>query len=152
MSDSDFSLQTNGWGGFLLSATRRVSSFTMNLLGASSLFDAGTAYEWEDNNTLTTSVGFPYRTIGTDTLLGNISVTYRDAIVLAGQPLQHDAYTTMTVDYTGLEGGGLLGSTLFDTDMDTLEVAGDLTPVPLPAGMVLMLSALGMLGLRKRFR
>ena len=150
VSSAGMSLQTQGWDGMLLQANRLLASITMNLVAASSLFDAGTAYEGDPNNTDTTLVGFPYRAIGLDTLIGEVVVTYRNAIQLAGQPIQGDAYTTMVVDYTGLQGGGLLGSTLFETDMDTLAVAGDLSPVPLPAGMVLMLSSLGLLGLRAR--
>ena len=58
----------------------------------------------------------------------------------------------MSVDFSGLWGGGLLGSMAFETDLDTLRVAGDLTPVPVPGGLPLLASGALLLGLARRFK
>ena len=104
----------------------------------------------DPTNTIGTDWGFPFRVEGGDPLTGEIVVTYENGLHVAGQTRASDTFTKMTVDYSGLEGGGLFGTTIFKTDLDELAVPGDLSAVPLPAGMPLLLLAFGTLGLVHR--
>jgi len=126
---------------------------TFALQGAS-LFDATIADELlgSTESTPGSSFGTPFE-FRFNPPMGNVAVTYSGAVNLTGQAAFNDLFTTMTVDFTGLVGGGFTGSSNYFTDMDTLLVAGDLipvAPVPLPAGLPLLLAGLGGLGLLRR--
>ena len=125
-----------------------------------SLFDALPDNEGTPNNTPGSLFGFPVNFfVGTDPE-GTVAVTYSGAVNLAGSPAAGDLFTTMMLDFSGLTAGGFMGSTLFETDMDTLAVAGDLyapgvvvqepSPVPLPAALPMLLAGLGGLSLLRR--
>lgn len=141
------------WAGFEMTTTRLLTSLSFQLAPASSIFDVSRLNEWEVGNTPTTGIGFPFEIYaGGDLLQGAITATYSGIVNLAGRVADGDAFTNMLIDFSGLSGGGFLGSMSFRTDMDTLAVAGDLTPVPLPAGLPLLLAGLGGFGMIYRRR
>ncbi len=130
-----------------ITATRLVSSLLFQLASADSIFDMRGILEGRPGNTPTTKRGSAFQIdSGGDALVGDINVTYSGIVNLAGLPAMGDAFTDMLVDFTGLTGGGFLGNLGFFTDMDTLAVAGDLTPVPLPASLPALAIGLGALG------
>jgi hypothetical protein len=121
-----------------------------------SLFDVSSADELQgqSGSTVGSSFGFPFRFTFGDPQ-GDVNVTYSGAVNIVGQAAVGDLYTTMTVDFSGLVGGGFTGSAVYQSDQDTLRVAGDLrpvtiAPVPLPAGLPLLLVGLGALGFARR--
>lgn len=142
------------WDGFDLTATSLLTSLSIDLTSASSAFDISTAYDPDPLSTLGSSFGFPFEIYsGGAALLGSIAVTYTGIVNLANSVAAGDLFTTMTIDFTGLSTGGFLGEMSFRSDIDTFEVAGDLSPVPLPASLSFLLIGLGGLGLaRKRSR
>lgn len=142
-----------GWDGFRLTTERAVTSMTFFAATANAIFDILRINDGEEGATYSTKWGFPFEIYGGDPGEGDIRVTYSNAVVLAGHPQGADAFTDMTVDFSGLEGGAFSGSLFFNSDLDTLAVAGDLAPVPLPAGAPLLLAALaGLAALRRRAR
>lgn len=120
-----------------------------------SLFDITSADENQSdpNSTDGTSFGFPFEYVS-NAPTGTTIVTYSGAVNIQGEAAKGDIYTTMTVDFTGLDAGGFTGSSVYRADQDTLRVAGDLAPlassVPLPAALPLLLAALGGLGILRR--
>lgn len=143
------------WDYFRLTTTKFLTTLSMDAAPANAIFDTLFLGEGDVGNTPGTSYGFTYRMRDGDELGGDISVTYSNQMSIKGADAQGDAYTKMRIDYTGLDGGGLLGYTGFSTDLDSIMVAGDLNPVgisevPLPAGLPLLLAGLGLLGLQRR--
>jgi len=139
------------WLGFELSTTHRLASLLFKLAPVNSLFDMGTAFDWQPDNTPTSNVGSPFHIYqGGDTLVGEITALYSGIVNIAGFDAIGDLYTNMFVDFTGLAGGGFVGDMSFNSDMDTLCLAGDLHPVPLPASLPFLLAGLGGFGLMRR--
>ena len=146
-----FSLEA-GADGFRLETTRLLSSLILFGATGNALFDILPVFEGQPGNTPTTKVGFGFGILNGDPGPGEIGVTYSDAVTLAGAVPGADAFATMRVEFTGLAAGGFTGFLHFTTDLDSLAVAGDLMPaaVPLPATGLLLLGALGGLGLARR--
>lgn len=124
-----------------------------------SLYDISVAddFRGEPGSTPGSGMGHPFRITDDSTPGGSVAVTYSGAVNLVGMPAAGDLFTTMTVDLTGLTGGGIIGTIVYTSDQDTLEVEGDLrlagpAPVPLPAGLPLLLAGLGGLAAARRFR
>lgn len=141
MNDRDYTLTT----------TKMLTSLKMEAGYGSAIFDILVGVKGDRaGNTLGSKIGYPYGTVGGDALTGEIDVTYSGALRVAGFERQTDTFTTMMVDYTGLAGGGLFGTTMFEADLDKLAVEGDLTPVPLPGGMPLLMAGAGALVLLRR--
>ena len=142
----------NDWN---LTSDRLLTSLLLEADEGNAMFDANTLSEGEAGNSPTTSGGYPFEIRGTDLLTGNIAVTYSGGVIMAGAPRGTDTFTDMLLDFTGLSGGGFIGTMSFNTDLDSLETAGDLTPlspVPLPAGLPLLLVGLSAFGLYRRKR
>jgi hypothetical protein len=80
---------------------------------------------------------------------GSIVVTYSKAVALTGFSPLGDLFALMSLDLTGLTGGGLSSSVVngywFRQDTDNLSLAGDLVPIaetPIPGAVFLMGSVL----------
>lgn len=141
-----------GYRNFELSVMQAMTSLTMFAAPGNAMFDIETPGEIGD--TYGTKIGFSFRLPDTDTHVGEIGVTYTGAVTIDGHDRGIDVFTTMIVDFTGLAGGGLANHLSFATDLDSLEVAGDLVPapseVPLPDSLPLLAAGLAMFGLSRR--
>jgi len=145
-----------GWQGFQMSSTRLVTGLLFEADLGNALFDM----DWANNtvgDTPTTDRGIPFRFLnGSDAALGGaVTASYSNIINVEGAAAVGDIYTDMFLDFSQVTGGGLLGNVSFETDLDSLAVVGDLIPVdisavPLPATLPLMLFGLGGIGLMRR--
>lgn len=145
-------------GRIMTSLTLDMSTSQSNTIGpdmmpvsqGASLFDI---LPEEDGSTEGSAFGFPFewRFNAPD---GDVDVTYSGAVNIVGAEAVGDLYTTMHIDFTGLDLGGFTGSSNYWTDQDTLLISGDLTPtvspVPLPAGLPLLVLGLGALRIARR--
>ncbi len=127
------------------------------VIAGASVFDISRANDFwgQDGSTPGTGYGFAFSFAPFNAPDGEVTVTYSGAVNIKGAPAVGDLFTTMFVDLTGLVGGGFTGNAVYTSDQDTLRVAGDLTPVgatpvPLPAGLPLLLAGLGGLAVFKR--
>lgn len=140
------------WSNFALSVIKPIASLSLDAGTGNAVFDTSRS-RVAGEDTYGTKVGFPFSVAGSHDPEGDINVDYSHSFFVAGHQRGTDAFTRMSVDFTGLVGGGLFGDLEFRTDLDSLEVAGDLTAVPLPASMLMFMTAFGLLGagvLRKR--
>jgi hypothetical protein len=142
------------WWGFDLTTTNRLKSLSFDLAPSGTIFDAGYT-EGTVGNTPGTYGGIPLHltefnssTDAPDTsVIGTVEATYSGLVQLVGHAPGMDAFTRLLIDFSGTEGGGLLGAVTLALDMDVLEGgANDLSPVPLPAGILLLLAGLGAFG------
>lgn len=121
-----------GFDLHVLTAVKPLSLLKIDLAPASSVFDTATAMDQdlESGSTPTSKNGFAFKVAPEfDALSGMITATYSGIVSLAGSPAVGDLFTTMTVDFTGLFGGGLLGELVWNSDIDTMRVPGDLVPL-----------------------
>ncbi len=134
---------------WVLSTTSLLKSLTINAMAVDSMFDI---LRMSDGDTATTGRGLGFVIRDGNTHDGNIDVTYSNRIRYRNSDYEGDTFTEMTVDFSGLAGGGLLGDLAFETDLDTLRVSGDLSPVPLPGGLPLLASGALLLGFARRMK
>lgn len=118
-----------------LSTTKLLTSLQINLQPANSVFD--TNIDVDDypigNSTPTSSNGYPFILAPEhEEVSGVVMVTYSGIVNIKGSPAVGDLYTTMTVDFSNLPTGGLLGSLRWGSDIDTIRDAGDLVPTSAP--------------------
>lgn len=114
-----------------LSTTKLLTSLKIDLQPASSVFD--TTFDYDDFpigvSTHGSKNGFPFTLEPAyENISGNITATYSGVVNIAGSPAVGDVYTTMVIDFSKLSAGGLLGKIQWNSDIDTLEKAGDLVP------------------------
>ncbi|MFB9223149.1 Hint domain-containing protein [Paracoccus cavernae] len=122
-----------GWDWHNLTTTKPLASLKIDLQPASSVFD--TTYDYNDFpsgiSTPGSKNGFPFELDTADQgVSGDITVTYSGTVNIAGSPAVGDIYTTMEIDFSQLPAGGFLGLLKWNSDIDTLEVPGDLLPSP----------------------
>ncbi|SMD11488.1 hypothetical protein [Primorskyibacter flagellatus] len=132
------------WKAFELSVTKSLKSLSLDTRAASAVFDASTSTRLGDD-TYGTKVGYAFSVFGDYDPEGVIDVNYSQAFVLAGHERAPDTYTRLSIDFSGLEGGGLSRNLQFRSDLDSLAVSGDLSSVPLPASLLLFASAFGIM-------
>ena len=135
------------WWGFDLTAQNRLASLTLNLAPSGSIFDGAAYAEGDVGNTPTTKGGIPFHlTNGNDAINGAVNAECFDLVELKDNEAGPDAFTGLRIDFSGTEGGGVVGPLTLALDMDVLAGgANDLTPVPLPASQLLLVAGLGAL-------
>lgn len=141
---------------FAISAVKSLASLAFDLVGANAIWDVGTYLDTDPRNSPTTKRGheFRIRSGNSDALEGEVRASYSDHVQIGNHLTGEDAFTHLLVDFTGLAGGGFAGDMSWSADTDSLAFAGDLAPVvpavPLPAGGLLLLTALGAFELKRR--
>lgn len=131
-----------------LTSSALISSLSMDVRNVDSMFDIASPASGADTETTLRGFGFEFREPYTEP--GEVNVTYSNQIRYRNDDFVGDAFTAMSVDFTGLFGGGFSGVMAFSTDLDTLRYAGDLAPVPVPGGLPLLASGALLLGLVRR--
>lgn len=147
-TSADFSL-SQGWSSFTLTTSRLLRSMSFSTLGLGMVFDILPVDAYDTPGSLR---GVAFRVDSGDQD-GEIDVSFTNQVLVRGHMIGNDLFTDMTTDFSGLDAGGFLGTMSFTTDLDFLAVADDLTeysPVPLPAGLPLLLGGLGIMGLMRR--
>jgi len=137
------------WIGFEMTTSSLLTSMSINVAPANAVFDTTTNLDTDPNggSTIGSSFGFPFQLYDEySDLAGSIDVVYSGIVNLAGSLAVGDLFTTMAVDFSGLESGGVLGGLSFVSDLDSMAVENDLTPVPLPASMALLMFGLLVMG------
>lgn len=151
---ADLSFVYQSGNTFAMNASKRVTNLTVDLAGANVIFDAGEYPDSDPRNSPTTKIGIEFEiSAGGDALSGMIDALYSDHVRIGDHLTGEDAFTRLFIDFSGLDGGGLLGGISWRADLDALQTPDDLTllsQVPLPAGMVLLLTGLGALGATRR--
>ncbi len=139
------------WDGFEMTTTSVLTSLSIDLAPASAVFDTTFIFDDNDPNgesTQGSSFGFPFELYsGYENLEGAITATYTGIVNLVGDAPVGDLFTTMSLDFSMLLGGGILGDLGFRSDIDVMRNEGDLSPVPLPTSLSFLLIALAGLGL-----
>lgn len=137
----------NDWHELTVSKT--LTSLEIDLQPANSVFD--TTYTTDDDpnggSTIGSKNGFPFHlSPDHEDMEGDLGVTYSGIVNRAGSAAEGDVFTTMVIDFSGLPGGGFIGDLKWNSDIDTLKVADDLTPTGVPcfAGGTLIATAAGM--------
>lgn len=140
------------WQDFELTVTKSLVSLSLDARAGNAVFDTSRSRAYGDD-TYGTKIGFPFHVTGDYDPEGTIGVNYTHSFFVAGQVRATDAYTHMAIDFSGLDGGGLSRDLHFNADLDNVAVAGDLSAVPLPAALLMFVSAFGIMGVgaaRKR--
>lgn len=112
-----------------LTTTKTLATLKIDLAPANSVFDITTAMDDDPNggSTPTSKNGFPFEVAESHlALAGGITATYSGIVNLAGRSADGDLFTTMSLDFAALPGGGVLGDLNWNSDIDTLAQAGDL--------------------------
>ena len=136
------------WDGFEMTTTSLLTSLTINLAPGNAVFDTTGTFDNDPNGGSTpgSSYGFGLHLYESfSNLPGSINVVYSGIVNVAGALAVGDLFTTMTIDFTGLQDGGILGDLSFRSDIDAMRYDNDLSPVPLSASMTFLL--FGLLGL-----
>lgn len=133
--------------GFEIATTSMLTSLTMNMAPGNAVFDTTFDFDGTGLSTVGSGFGTAFELYdGYEALEGVISTTYSGIVGVGGAAPVGDLFTTMTVDFSGLTAGGIMGNIDFNSDLDRIAVAGDLAPVPLPASLSFLLIGLGSLG------
>lgn len=112
-----------GYSWHELTTTKTLASLSIDLSPANSVFDTTTAMgdDPSDPSTPGSLNGFPFKLgPGYEDTAGDITATYSGIVNLSGSAPVGDLYTTMTIDFSGLPGGGLLGRLDWNSDIDTM--------------------------------
>lgn len=134
--------------GFEVTTTSLLTSMSINLAPAGAVFDTTFIFDfvssWNSGeSTPGSSFGYAFELYDDFAdMAGHITASYAGVVNVAGAEAVGDLYTSLHIDFSGLEGGGVLGPISFRSDIDNLMYANDITAVPLPASALLMLLSL----------
>lgn len=123
-----------GFAEHILTTTKLLTSLEVDLTPASSVFDITTTMEGDLDgiNTPTSKNGFPFEILSDDEAeTGSVTASYSNIVSLTGDPAEGDLFTTIFIDFSGLSASGVLGEIRWNSDIDTLETAGDLSAMAL---------------------
>jgi len=112
-----------GYSWHELTTTKLLTSLQIDLAPANSVFDTTFAMDDDplEDSTTGSKNGFPFKLSPDDEdMSGTITATYTGIVNLSGSPAVGDLYTTMTLDFSGLPDGGLLGDLVWNSDIDTM--------------------------------
>ncbi|TNJ41559.1 Hint domain-containing protein [Phaeobacter sp. B1627] len=112
-----------GYSWHELSTTKVLTSLEIDLAPANSVFDTTLASDDDPlgGSTPGSKNGYPFQVSSEyEDMGGSITAEYSGIVNLAGHPAAGDLYTTLTIDFTGLPGGGLLGELDWNSDIDTM--------------------------------
>ncbi|MCQ0090445.1 hypothetical protein FGD77_01290 [Roseovarius sp. M141] len=143
-ASSDTSLDFERWG-FEMQANKRVQSIELSL-APTRPFGNTNAHPGRDgrNTSAPYGGGVPFHiSQGGDALNGIVNVTYSGLTQIRNGSVGEAAFTNLLIDFSGLEGNGFLGALIWGHDFEALERRGGLTPVPLPASLLMLLAAMG---------
>ena len=118
-----------GWSQHELTVDKHLASLQIDLRPANSVFDTTVTLDDDPlgGSTPGSSFGYTFEALGENgEESGSITATYSGVVNLVGRPADGDLYTTMTVDFSGLSAGGILGDISWNSDIDTIRYAGDL--------------------------
>jgi hypothetical protein len=137
-----------GTYGFEMTTTSLLTSLSFDMAPANAVFDTTFAFDSSGSSTVGSGYGEAfYLYAGYEDLEGTINASYSGIVNLADDAPVGDLFTTMTVDFSMLALGGILGNLDFISDLDRMHADGDLLPaVPLSASMSFLLLGLGSLG------
>lgn len=168
----DFAIYMD-YRGFDIQSTKQLTHLKIELANTQSIsdgsgrsvFDMLTADNNDPGNTPSSAFGVPVRFDNTsytqatffgallpsgqttDAPEGTIIATYSDIVRIGAAPAQGDLFSTLNIDFTGLSAGFFQGDANFEADVDTFRTVA---PIPLPAGLPLLLLGLSGLALVRR--
>lgn len=142
-----------GTWSIIVAAGERLTELKIDGAPGQTIFDI----DLSGPSTAGSSDGLPFTPVGAMAgLNGSITATYSGSVAITGTDALGDSFTRMMLDFSDLDGGGLgEGIWSFSQDTDNASPRAPLqlvtpVPVPLPAGGLLLVAALGGLGLMRR--
>lgn len=120
-----------GWDWHHLTTTKLLTSLKIDLQPATSVFDTTVTPDGAPlgGSTPGSLGGYPFKVAPEyEDLPGELQATYSGIVNLAGSPAEGDLFTTMVLDFSNLDAGGLLGNLTWNSDIDTMRDDGDLVP------------------------
>ncbi len=129
-----------GFESHELMTTKLLTSLQIDLAPSSSVFDSAAADEndsdYSGGSTPGSSYGFSFQLSPEyGAMSDSVIATYSGIVNLVGSSAEGDLFTTMLIDFSSLPDGGLLGDVNWNSDIDTMRYAGDLSPAGTDAAL-----------------
>jgi Ca2+-binding RTX toxin-like protein len=115
-----------------------LATLEINLAPAGSVFDTTVTLDDDPlgGSTPGSSFGYTFGFVGDNAeMSGSVTVTYSGIVNLVGRAADGDLFTTLLIDFSGLDGGGVIGDVSWNSDIDSLLYVGDLAPAGTAAAL-----------------